>query len=177
MNIQTAGQQKYYDFIEERAKKLRTGMIVWGSLLAVAFIGMFSDARIAAVLALFGLALAAVNVKAQKALKGKLDAVEDQEEFFRQLAAADSAEFKKYRLIITKDYVLSGTSDISIYSLSEIEKVEAGSRGKAGKCLFLTDREGKRHEIISCADKEGVQPKEFDLAYRMLKERTGNPRS
>ena len=28
MNIQTAGQQKYYDFIQERAKRLKTGMIV-----------------------------------------------------------------------------------------------------------------------------------------------------
>ena len=38
MAIQTAGEQKYYDFIEERAKSLRTGMIVWISLLAVALI-------------------------------------------------------------------------------------------------------------------------------------------
>ncbi len=172
MNIQTAGQQKYYDFIEERAKKLRTGMIVWGSLLAVAFIGMFSDAGIAAVLALAGVAYAMVNIKAQKALKGKLDAVEDREEFFRQLAGTELTELKNCRLIITKDYVLSGGGDISIYSLSEIEKVEADSRGKAGKCLFLTDKEGKRHEIISCADKDGMQ-KEFDLAYRVLDERVG----
>ncbi|MDE6937406.1 MAG: hypothetical protein K2P28_04410, partial [Lachnospiraceae bacterium] len=105
MNIQTAGQQKYYDFIEERAKKLRTGMIVWESLLAAALIGMFSDAGIAAVLALAGGALAMVNIKAQKALKGRLDVVEDQEEFFRQLTDADMAEFENYRLIITKDYV------------------------------------------------------------------------
>lgn len=32
MRIQTAGEQKYYDFIQERAKRLQTGMIVWGSL-------------------------------------------------------------------------------------------------------------------------------------------------
>ena len=35
--IQTAGQQRYYDFIEDRAKKVRTGMIVWSSL-SVCFI-------------------------------------------------------------------------------------------------------------------------------------------
>ena len=33
MGIHTAGEQKYYGFIEERVKQLRTGMIVWGSLL------------------------------------------------------------------------------------------------------------------------------------------------
>ena len=108
MNIQTAGQQKYYDFIEERAKKLRTGMIVWGSLLAVAFIGMFSDAGIAAVLALIGGAYAMVNIKAQRALKGKLDVVADPEEFFRQLADPDLTTFtierdRKYMLPMLKD--------------------------------------------------------------------------
>ena len=94
MGIQTAGEQKYYDFIEERAKSLRTGMIVWGSLLAVAFIGMFSDARLGVILALAGLSLAVMNVKSQKALKSKLDIVDDKEEFFRQLTDPDLIEIK-----------------------------------------------------------------------------------
>ena len=170
MNIQTAGQQKYYDFIEERAKKLRTGMIVWESLLAAAFIGMFSDAGIAAVLALAGGALAMVNIKAQKALKGRLDVVEDQEEFFRQLTDDDMAEFENYRLIITKDYVLSGAGDTAVYPLSRMEKVEVRLHGKAGKTLFLVDRQEKSHEIISCSDEAGMQ-KEFDLAFRLMSER------
>ena len=54
MAIQTAGEQKYYDFIEERAKSLRTGMIVWISLLAVAFIAAFNSPVIGAVLAAAG---------------------------------------------------------------------------------------------------------------------------
>ncbi|MEZ3486302.1 MAG: hypothetical protein K1W22_06830 [Lachnospiraceae bacterium] len=170
MNIQTAGQQKYYDFIEERAKKLRTGMIVWGSLLAVAFIGMFSDAGIAAVLALIGGAYAMVNIKAQRALKGKLDVVADPEEFFRQLADPDLTECKNCRLIITKDYVLSKDDDIFIYPLSEIEKVEVKSQKKDRKALLLIDREGRSHTITSCAGEAGMQ-EEFDLAYRVLSER------
>ena len=43
MAIQTAGEQKYYDFIEERARSLRTGMIIWISLLAAALIAIFNS--------------------------------------------------------------------------------------------------------------------------------------
>ena len=42
MEIQTAGQQKYYDFIEERAKSLRLGMIIWISLLAAALLAILA---------------------------------------------------------------------------------------------------------------------------------------
>ena len=86
MNIQTAGQQKYYDFIQERARRLKTGMIVWISLLAVALTCMFSNVKLAIVLALAGIFLAVMNIKSQKALKSKLDGVTDKEEFFHQLA-------------------------------------------------------------------------------------------
>ncbi len=167
MNIQTAGQQKYYDFIEERAKKLRTGMIIWGSLLAVAFIGMFSDIRIAVILALVGIALAVMNIKSQKALKEKLNVVRDKEEFFLQLTDPDTVEIPEYHLLITKDYTLVRKEDVYIYPLSEMEKIEVGLQKDVGKTLFLTDREGKRHEIISCMKNGGMQ-EEFDQAYRAL---------
>ena len=85
MRIQTAGEQKYYDFIQERAKRLQTGMIVWGSLLAVAFICLFSNIVITVILAVGGAFLAMTNIKARSELKGKLDQIEDKEEFFRQL--------------------------------------------------------------------------------------------
>lgn len=170
MSIQTAGEQKYYDFIEERTKKLRTGMIVWGSLLAVAFIGMFSDARLSLILAAVGLALAILNLKSQQALKGKLDAIEDKEEFFRQLTDTDLIELKDERLIILKDYVLCMKEDVFIYSFSEMEKVEVGLQGRVGKTLFLTDRQGTRHEIMSCVKDDGKQ-KEFDRVYDVLSER------
>ncbi len=170
MDIQTAGQQKYYDFIEERVKKLRTGMIVWGSLLAVAFIGMFSDARIALILGLVGIALAVMNVKSWRALKGKLDIVDDKEEFFRQLTDPTLIEIAGYHLIVMKDYALVRREDVYIYPFSEMEKVEVGLQGKVGKVLFLTERQGKRHEIASCVKEDGMQ-EEFDRAYRALSER------
>lgn len=170
MSIQTKGQQKYYDFIEERVKKLRTGMIVWGSLLAVALIGMFSDMRLALILAVVGVALAVLNLKSQQALKEKLDVVEDKEEFFRQLTDSESVELKEEQIIITKDYVLLGKDKVNIYLLSEMEKVEVGLQGKMGKALFLTDRQGKRHEILTCVKGDGKQ-EDFDRAYSTMNER------
>ena len=77
MAIQTAGEQKYYDFIEERAKSLRTGMIVWISLLAVALIATFNSPVIGAVLAAAGVVLAVLNVRSQRALRAKLSWIED----------------------------------------------------------------------------------------------------
>lgn len=170
MNIQTAGQQKYYDFIQGRAKKLQTGMIVWGSLLAVALIGMFSDVRVSIVLALVGIALAVTNMRSQRELKSKLDSIRDKEEFFHQLADSDLIEIPEYRLMIAKEYVLIEQSDIYIYQLADMEKVEVGLQGDVKKVLFLTDKNGIRHEIASCVKDDGMQ-ETFDRVYHALRER------
>ena len=170
MGIHTAGEQKYYGFIEERVKQLRTGMIVWGSLLAVAFIGMFQDAMLAMLLAAAGVALAILNLKSQQALSGKLDVIEDKEEFFRQLTDPELMELKGARLIVMKDYVLSMKEDVFIYPFSDMEKVETKVRGKSGKTLFFTDRQGTQHEILSCG-KGDKEKEEFERACRILNER------
>ena len=170
MGIHTAGEQKYYGFIEERVKQLRTGMIVWGSLLAVAFIGMFSDARLAVILAVIGVALAIRNVRSLQALKGKLDVVGDKEEFFRQLTDTDLIEQKDVRLMVAKDYLLVMKKDVFIYPFSDMEKVETKVRGKSGKTLFFTDRQGTQHEILSCG-KGDKEKEEFERACRILNER------
>ena len=166
MRIQTAGEQKYYDFIQERAKRLQTGMIVWGSLLAVAFICLFSNIVITVILAVGGAFLAMTN------MKGKLDQIEDKEAFFRQLIAPDVAEFPDCHVIIARDYILVFKDDIFIYAFADMEKVEVGIQGEVKKVLFLTDWQGKRHEIISTAKGDGMQG-EFDRIYKMLKERLG----
>lgn len=170
MGIQTAGEQKYYEFIEERVKQLRTGMIVWGSLLAAAFIGMFSDALLAVILAVIGAALAIRNRKSLQALKGKLDAVEDKEEFFRQLTDSDLIGLRDGRLMIAKDYLLVMKKDVYIYPFSDMEKVGTKAQGKSGETLFFTDRQGVRHEILSCGKKDKEQG-EFQRACRILGDR------
>lgn len=172
MNIQTAGQQKYYDFIQERARRLKTGMIVWISLLAVALTCMFSNVKLAIVLALAGIFLAVMNIKSQKALKSKLDGVTDKEEFFHQLADPSTLQIPEYRLIILKDYVLVEKSDICVYQLADMQKIEVGLQGNIGKVLFLTDKQGARHEIVSCTKGDGMQ-ETFDKVYYSLHERMG----
>ena len=48
--------------------------------------------------------------------------------------------------------------------------MEVGIQGKVGKTLFLTDRQGARHEIMSCMKDDGKQ-EEFDKVYGALIER------
>ncbi len=168
--IQTAGQQRYYDFISDRAKKVRTGMIVWASLLSLALISLFNNIVIAIILAVLGAALAASNVKSQKELKGKLDGVRDKEDFFNQLADTDTLSVQEGRILVTKDYVLTYRTDVLIYYIPDMEKVEVGLKGDEKKFLYLTEGSGKRHEIMSCV-KRAEDSREFDAVYGALKAR------
>lgn len=172
VQIQTAGEQKYYDFIQERAKTARTGMIVWISLVAVGFIAALSNIAIGAVLMLGGIFLAVLNLKSQKALKGKLDVVTDKIEFYNQLIAEDAIELKDIHVLITKDYVLRSYKDIFVYKISDMEKVEVGiqNQGYKQKVLFLTGKDGIRNEIASCGENDGLQ-ESFDKAYRALNDK------
>lgn len=170
--IQTAGQQRYYDFISDRAKKVRTDMIVWASLLSLALISLFNNIVIAIILAFIGIVLAVFNVKSQQELKGKLDAISDKDEFFRQLASPDVLIAQDGHVLVAKDYILTYKTDISIHYIPDMEKVEASVQGNAKKSLFLIDSQGKRHEIMSCM-KAAEDPTEFDKIYAALKERLG----
>lgn len=165
--IQTIGQQRYYDFIEERAKKIRTAMIVWISLLCLAFISLFNSVVIAVILAVVGVLLAITNLRSQRELKGKLDCIADKEEFFHQLGAPDIVEADNKHVLITKDYVLVYKTELSVYCLSRMEKIEVGRQNDGRKFLFLTDKQGKRHEVMSAPK----QSEEFDKVYYALKER------
>ncbi len=172
MEIQTAGQQKYYDFIEERAKSLRLGRIIWISLLAAALLAILAGGALGYILAVLGAALGVLNIRSQRALRGKLDSIPDKEALFDQLVGADAVEIPDYRLIITRDYVLLYRNEIWIYLLKEMDKVEVGIRQQGEyrqKTLFLTDKRGARNEIAVCGRKE--QEKAFDLAYHTLHDR------
>lgn len=171
MNIQTAGEQKYYDFIEERTKNLRMGMIIWVSLLAVAFIASLSNIKVGILLGVIGGVLAVLNVKSQKALKEKLAGISDRADFFNQLIAPESEESKEYRLLITKDYVLKYKGDVYIYRLADMEKVEVGIEKSGTKHLFLTDKSGSRQELAECPKDDG---EEFDRVYRILNEKVAS---
>lgn len=169
MKIQTAGEQKYQDFISERSTRIRTGMIIWESLICIALICGFSDVRIMLILGVLGAGLAIVILKAQRDLRGKLDGIEDKEEFYRQLTAPDILEIETPHLLVARDYLLVCRDDICVYSLKDMDKLEVGIRTD-GKTLFLTDKNEKRHELISTKKGETSQ-EDFDLVYHKLKDR------
>ncbi len=171
MEIQTAGQQKYYDFISERAKSLRLGMIIWISLLAAALLAIFAGGVLGYILAMLGAALGVLNIRSQRMLKGRLDGI-NKEDFFNQLTETDTVEIPDYRLMVTRDYVLLNRGEILIFPLKKMSKTEVGIRQQGSgrqKTLFLTDGAGNRHEIAVCNHVE--QERAFDLAYHALHDR------
>ncbi len=172
MAIETAGQQKYADLTAKRIKSLQTGMIVWISLLCLALICSFNNIMLAAILGCVGLALAVLNTKSRKEFNRKLDGIKDKEGFFRQLAAPDVLELKEEQVLVTKDYVVTVDTDVWVYDLNQMEKVEVGKQGNVKKTLFLTEPNGKRHTILSTTKGDGRQ-REFDQVYYRLHERLG----
>ena len=120
MEIRTAGQQKYYDFIEERAKSLRLGMIIWISLLAAALLAILAGGMLGYILAVLGAALGVLTIRSQKALRNKLDRIADREDFFNQLIEAETVEIPDYRLIITWEYALLYRPEVFVYPLIDL---------------------------------------------------------
>lgn len=167
MAIETAGQQKYADLTAKRIKSLQTGMIVWISLLCLALICSFDNIMLAAIIGCVGIVLAVLNTKARKEFNRKLDRVKDKEEFYRQLAAPDVLELKEEQLLIAKDYVVTVDTDVEIYDLNQMEKLEVGKQGNIKKTLFLTEPDGKRHAILSTTKGDRRQ-RAFDQVYERL---------
>lgn len=168
MKIQTAGQQKYYDFMKERATRLETGRIVWVSMLGVALISALSNIIMGVVLGAIGLFLAAANHHSRKTLMKCLDGVKDKEDFFWQLSAPELQEYPQVRVMISQDYVLTDQSVPEILRIEDMEKIEVGKQQDVKKVLFLTDPKGDRHEILSCVKGDGLQ-ETFDEIYEILR--------
>ena len=59
--------------------------------------------------------------------------MKDKEEFYRQLAAPDVLELKEEQLLIAKDYVVTVDTDVEIYDLNQMEKLEVGKQGNIKK--------------------------------------------
>lgn len=111
-----------------------------------------------------------VEYKSKKRINRKLDRVKDKEEFYRQLAAPDVLELKEEQLLIAKDYVVTVDTDVEIYDLNQMEKLEVGKQGNIKKTLFLTEPDGKRHAILSTTKGDGRQ-RAFDQVYERLHKR------
>lgn len=165
MAIQTAGEQKYYDLVEEKVKSLRTAMIVGISFLALALISMFSNIVLGILLGIVGAFLTAKNIRQQKEMNGQLEKLEDKEQFFRQLIASDTQEIRELGLLVTKDYVVQcSREELYIRSRNEIKSAQIlKERGR--QILILTDGKGKRHEA---ARTKGRKDAAFQKACKVL---------
>lgn len=164
MNIQTAGEQRYYDFLEERMKKQRNMDIIWMSILCAALITLVSGADMAIPIgigiAAIGVILAVKNIRSKKSLERKLDIVGDKKNFFNQLVDAETVELKDLRLLITKEYLLRYKDDLYIYKFSDMKSVEI-----KGNKLYLIDKEKNRYEV---AVNEKGKEESFDTACQLL---------
>lgn len=165
MAIQTAGEQKYYDLIEEKVKKMRTAMIIWISFLALALISVFSNILLGGVFGALGVFLAVRNRKEQKEMDKELERARDKTEFFNQLIAPDALEVPDFQLIVTRDYIVQCTKEkLYIRPRSEIRSKDIATE-KGTKVLILTDQNGIRHEAARAKKKDAAA---FDKICRAL---------
>lgn len=172
MAIQTAGEQKYYDLIEEKVKSLRTAMIVGISFLALALISIFSNIVLGILLGVIGAFLTFNNMKKQKEMEGQLESLGDKEQFFHQLIAADTREIQEFHLLVTKDYIVQcSREELYIRSRDQIKSADILSE-KGRQVLVLTDNRGKRHELARSKNKKDTA---FDEACIALNLKVKNP--
>lgn len=171
MRIQTAGEQKYFDIVQERVKTIRTGMIIWVSLLAVALIAGSSNLIIGGCAGFVGLFLAYTNVKAQIEMKKKLSHISDQTAFYNQLISPEAIEIPAFHMVITNEYVVSAKDDVFIFRKEELQAVEVGVQTSVynpRKVLFVTGKDGQRHEVAAIT-KDSSLEHSFSQVYELLK--------
>lgn len=164
MTIETAGEQRYYDFMADRMKKHRLTDIGSLSIIFAGFIAFTSKAEEGIFIGLFlcvlGVVLGIRNLGSKKALNEKLNIVDDKKRFFNQLVDKDTVEFKDLRLLITNDYVLKYSDDLYIYKLAAMKSVEIRNDK-----LFIVDYDKKKYEI---ARNERGKENSFDTACQLL---------
>ena len=164
MALESAGEQKYYDFIAECVKKYRMKDIQCIGLMCLGCVSLTRDIDefifIGITLIVWGFALVIKNYDAKKTLSKKLNVIEDKEQFFDQLVARDTVEFKDLKLLITNDYLLKYSDTLYIYKFSEMKNV----RIRNDK-LYLID--GKKNEYVIAVNETGKE-NSFDTACQLI---------
>lgn len=164
MAIETAGEQRYYDFIAARVKKHRLIDISSISIICAGFISFTAKAEEGIFIGLFlivlGISMEIKNIGSKQDLNKKLDIVDDKKKFFKQLVDKETVEFKDLRLIITNDYVLKYSDDLYIYKLADMKTVEIKNNR-----LYIVGYDKECYEIaVNEKDKENS----FDTASQLL---------
>ena len=155
MEFRTAGQQRFYDLIEEKAKNMRNVSIVWVSLLAAAGISFLSGSShgmvVAVVLGLLGIGLAYTNLSSRKEINQALTKAGADEVFYNQLIAPDTEEFENMPLLVTRDYVVAADERVVILKMEEISSVKA-HKGS----LFIVGKDGQTMEVLQASPKKKI---------------------
>lgn len=162
------GKEIYQQFISERQKRIRTATAVWVCMLVISIFCTIQGSIFGGILAIFGILLAVFNLLSYRKVARLLDLVGDKDQFFKELESAvtDSDENIK----ICENYVLLRNSEIQVLYFQDMQKVEVGIQGQVKRTLFLTDKNAKRHVILSCFQGDGRQ-EEFDQVYHLLREK------
>lgn len=164
MAIESAGEQRYYDFIAPRMKKHRLIDISSLSIICAGFICLTAKAEEGIFIGLFlivlGISMAVKNMGSKQELNKKLDIVDDKKKFFKQLVDKETVEFKELQLIITNDYVLKYSDDLYIYKLADMKTVEIENNR-----LYIVGYDKEHYEI---AVNEKGKENSFDTASQLL---------
>ncbi len=164
MAIESAGEQRYYDFIADKTKKNRLLDISCLSLISAGFIAFTSKAEecifIGLILVIIGVVIAVKSTMLRNELHRKLEVIEDKKKFFHQLVSKDTVEFKDLRLLVTNDYLLKNSDELYIYKIADLKNVEIRNNK-----LLIVDCDNKRHEI---ALNEKGKEDSFDTVCQLL---------
>ncbi|MEG0962939.1 MAG: hypothetical protein RR139_02850 [Lachnospiraceae bacterium] len=163
------GKQRYEEFIKEHQSTLRMGTLIWTCL---GVIGIFLIMKpIGIIVEIAAVMLGILNVKSWIKLNRTLDMVPDKQKFYQQMEKP-KATFLKFKIIVLEDYVLTNDSNVELFPLKTIEKIDVGVQKtgyKPKKCLFLTTTDGLQHKIALVYENQTVAAlEEFDEIYQIL---------
>lgn len=163
------GEKRYQEFTKNRTDSLRLGTLIWVCALTIALLVIKVNIVTSIILFVVALTLMAINIHSWKKIKDKLNGITDRAELYRQLEQ-DPKFFSEWKVLITKEYVLTDFEDVMIHPISAIEKIEVGIQAdgyKPRRALFLAMKDGQKAKI-AIAYEDSQMLEEFDKLYHTL---------
>lgn len=165
-----SGRQIFERFTKREREDLTQGRWIAGTMLVMGAAIVWKFPPIGGLFLAAGTLVLITNQAARRAARKELGKIPDMEQFCEQLASPDSREYEDFGLVVTRDYVVKEGRRVEIYRFDEMEKFEVGLAGGKLKKLFLTDPQGKRHEIAITLTGDGRQAS-FDSLYEDVRSR------
>lgn len=149
-------------------RQYKLNLLIGTTLLVVGVITITNKVFIAVCLILMGILLAVMAKKNNIRNNAETNKITSIEEFNKSMKKSllDMPEFSLY---ISDKYVVSELRGLKVFVLKEMKKFEVGIAGDKKKSLFLTDKNGIRHEIAFTV-KGDKRQKSFDQSYFKIKD-------